>query len=142
MRDSCDCLSPMPQPPRSVLAPEETEWGTVGESSPTLKMRKGNRWTAGSTDLVLAGHFSLQTVPEAGKTSLPHHLNSEPKGQWLGLQPCTPQRQCLPPSQSPETMDFAGRWRSLSYVTGVEARWHLSPLRNPERETEALRQHQ
>lgn len=68
-------------PPRSVLAPEETEWGTVGESSPTLKMRKGNRWTTGSTDLVLAGHFSLQTVPEAGKTSLPHHLNSEPKGQ-------------------------------------------------------------
>lgn len=57
----------------------------VGESSPTLQMRKGNCWTAGSTDLVLAGHFSLQTVPKAGKTSLPHHLNSEPKGQWLGL---------------------------------------------------------
>lgn len=114
-------------PPSSVLALRR-----LSGASPTLQMRKRKGSTAGSTDLVPAGHVSVQIVPKAENQRL-QHLDSEPKGWCLGLQPCTPQRQRLPPSQSPGTMHFAGKFQSISWVTGAEACWHLSSLRNGQR---------
>lgn len=59
----------------------------------------------------------------------PQHLNSEPTGPWMVLWPRAPTVQWLPPSQSLGTMHFARRFQSTPWVTGAEACWHLSPLR-------------